>query len=311
MRKKTFLFLFSAILSVNDSIAQNFTAVYNFTDVTDSSGTTDPTAVPVATGVVFGGFSAVGVSANSNASNRFSFTGWPTGATSGSDIYSSLTGSVNTAKYYEVTIGVDNSYTLDLAAITFTVRRTATGIRTYVVRSSVDGYTSNLAASIDPINPMLTVEADNVFFWAFDATTANQNGSTITLGGTNYTGLAAPVTFRIYGFNAEGGVGTFSIDNVTFTGTANITTAIVNGDSSKKTTIYPNPSASGVFTINLGNPAKAMVTVYNVLGKTVLTKEINTLSNGNIDLSNEPNGSYFVTLKNDREISTQKVTINK
>src|SRR3982750_5045769 len=88
--------------------AQSFSGTYPFTNVTNTSGRTDPTPVPTATGVTFGSFSAVApagnpnsLSPNPNASVRFSFTGWPTGATNGSNTF---TGSINTGQYYEVTI---------------------------------------------------------------------------------------------------------------------------------------------------------------------------------------------------------------
>ncbi|MGQ0826937.1 MAG: T9SS type A sorting domain-containing protein [Bacteroidota bacterium] len=309
MRKKTILSMSIAILSAAGSIAQNFTATYNFNDVTNTSGLTDPTPAPVVAGAAFGGFSAVGTSANSNASGRFSFTNWPIGATTGDDVYSSLTGSVNTSEYYEVTVGPENGNTLDLTGITFSVRRSGTGIRTYIVRSSLDGYISNLPASIDPVNAELSVASGDIFFWNLDATTSNQNGSTITLGGANYTGLTSAVTFRFYGYNSEGSAGTFSIDNVAFTGTVNsISTSIARAALTDVVRIYPNPSASGIFTIDVS--ANAMVTVCNIIGKAVFIKELNAIENS-IDLSAEANGSYFITIKNDTVISTQKILINK
>src|SRR6187399_3422668 len=92
-------FLFVLSLS---GFGQSFSATYPFTSVTTLSGLTDPTTVPTATGATFGSFTAVGQTAtNPNAGGRFSFTGQPTGATTGSDIF---TGSINTAQYYQVTI---------------------------------------------------------------------------------------------------------------------------------------------------------------------------------------------------------------
>ena len=294
-------------------IAQNFTAVYAFDSVKATTGLIDPTPVPISTGVAFGGFIAAGTSANSNAATRFSFTKWPTGATTGDDTYSSLTGSVNTSEYYEVTIGPENGYTLDLTDITFSVQRSGTGIRTYVVRSSMDGYAANLTASIAPANAKLSIETGAVFFWNSDATITNQNGSTLTLGGVNFTGLTSPVTFRFYGYNSESTSGTFSIDDVTFTGTVNaITTSIVNTASAEIAMIYPNPSATGVFTVDLGSASSRItITAFNIIGKLLFTKEINEPAENNIDLSDEANGTYFIIIKNDRAILTQKIIINK
>ncbi len=76
--------------------------------------------------------------------------------------------------------------------------------------------------------------------------------------------------------------------------------------------IYPNPSANGVFTVNVeGVFTKTIVAVENIIGEIVFSKEINLSGKHTIDLSNEPNGSYFVNIKNDKENYTKKITINK
>jgi len=198
-------------------LGQTFTGTYPFTNVTSSTGTTDPTSVPTATGVAFGPFAAVGTPANPSAGSRFSFTGWPTGALDGSDTF---TGLVDAGKYYTVTLTPQAGFVLSLSNITFTLQRTSTGVRQYVVRSSADNYTANLPASTSSANTSLSVVAGNIFQVADAATTA-QTGSTVTLGGAGYTNVSGPVTFRFYGFNAEAASsGTFSIDDVKITGTA-------------------------------------------------------------------------------------------
>jgi trimeric autotransporter adhesin len=194
--------------------AQPFTGLYNFAGVTTSSGLTDPTAVPTATGVTFGSFKAVVATTNPNATGRFSFTSMPLGATTGSNTFS---GAIDLAKYYEVIIEPQNNFRINLSAITFTFQRSGTGVRQYVVRSSADSYAANLPASINPANANLQVVATNIF-QVDDAATAANDGSTITL--TGFTNITAPVAFRFYGFNAESNAGTFSIDNVSVTGEA-------------------------------------------------------------------------------------------
>ncbi|MDR2206558.1 MAG: right-handed parallel beta-helix repeat-containing protein, partial [Flavobacteriaceae bacterium] len=214
--------------------AQTFTATYDFEDVNGVTnpltGTTDPTPPPTATGVTFGSFSAVGTPVNPNADNRFSFTDWATGATNGSNTF---TGVLNTGEYYQVTITPATGYTVDLNSITFTMQRSGTGIRQYMVRSSIDGYTANLSASINPANADLSVVATNIFQVA-DASTSAENGSTITLGGASFTGLTSAVTFRFYALNAEAATGTFGIDNV-----------VINGSASALVADYCIPGALG------------------------------------------------------------------
>lgn len=215
---KQLLLSFFGLLFFATVTAQPFTATYTFADVSTSSGTYDPTEPPTATGVYFGSFEAFGVSNNSGAGGRFSFSQWPNGATNGNDNYASLTGNLNENKFYEIYIYPEFGYSIDLTSITFSVQRSGTGIRTYSVRSYHDDFTANLPASINPSNANLSVQNNDVFFWNNDATTSNQNGSTIMLSDPEFTGNTDGFAFRFYGWNAEGNAGTFSIDNVIFTG---------------------------------------------------------------------------------------------
>ncbi len=192
-----------------------FTATYNFALLQNNSGTTDPTAPPTVANLTFSNFTAVGLSANSSAGGRFSFSGWPLGATNGSDVF---TGDIDISKYYEITITPASGTKLDLSKLTFTFQRSGTGTRQAVVRASVDNFATNLPASIDPTNANLTVVPTNVLQVVADATTSAQDGSTITFG-SSHTNLTAPVVLRFYGLNAEASGGTFSIDNVVITGT--------------------------------------------------------------------------------------------
>lgn len=222
---KNYLQLFSVLLTVGvlslPASAQPFTSIYGFGNVTTTSGRTDPTPVPVVAGVNFSSFTAVGtgLSANPNASKRFSFTGWPLGATKGSNTF---TGEIDPGRYYEITITPQPYYSMDLSSINFIVQRSATGVRQWSVRSSIDGFTTNLPAGIQPPNANLSVEAGDIFQIADRATTTAQSGCTITLPSVGFTGISTPVTFRFYGFNAESGSGTFSLNNVEILGTATI-----------------------------------------------------------------------------------------
>ncbi len=199
----------------------NFSALYNFNSVTASSGTIDTSHLQASPSTDFGHFSAIGVSANSNDSLRFSFSGWDTGsANSDTLVYDSLMGSINTSKYYEVTIKPVWGSTMSLTGISFNFQRSSSGVRTYAVRSSNNGFSSNLPASVIG-NTNLSIEGTNEFFYKHD-TTLNQSGSSISLSGASYTNTITPITFRFYGWNAEDSLGTFSIDNVTFAGSGGI-----------------------------------------------------------------------------------------
>jgi hypothetical protein len=205
-------------LTAGNAPAQgSFVATYDFSQVTTSSGTTDPTPPPTATGVTFGSFTAVGYTGNPNAGVRFSWQANPVGGVNTSDDFSQFTGSLDPVKYFEVPVTPLGSFALQLDSVSFTIQRSGTGIRSYAVRSSLDGYAANLPASINPANANLGVGPANEFRWLSDAVTTAQSGSLVTLG-SSYADPTSPVTFRFYGWNAEGSAGTFSIDNVAFAG---------------------------------------------------------------------------------------------
>ncbi len=219
--KHILCYIFAIVVTVATLRAQTtpFTATYDFASVTTGSGTTDPSTVPSVSNLTFSSFTAVGVSANPNAAGRFSFTEWPTGGVASDNTYSSHSGSLSTSDYYSVTITPGSGYTLSLTQLTFTVQRSGTGIRTYAVRSNAggDNYATNLPGSINS-NTNLSVQSGNIFYWNFDATTSAQTGSTVSLSAAAFQSSASSITLRFYGWNAEASGGTFSIDNVTFTG---------------------------------------------------------------------------------------------
>ncbi len=194
---------------------------YNFSNVTTTSGTLDPTPVPVNNGTTFSAVTAVGTSANSTESSVFSFSGWGKGGeTSNHDTaYTKLTGSLDTTKYYEVTLTPRYNNSLTLTDMTFSFKRDSAGVRTFAVRSSADGFKNNLEATVTPANGSLQLKPGNIFFSVYDTTDA-LNGSKISL--SSFKNLIKPITFRIYGWNAEDSTGTFGIDSLVFTGKAGI-----------------------------------------------------------------------------------------
>ena len=294
--------------------AQNFIGTYTFDSIKTTTGTMDPSFVPTATGVTFGSFKAVGTPVNPNAAARFSFTNWPTGSIGGTadSLYSGMTGSLSTTEYFEVTISPNASYSITLDTIRFTARRSSTGPRSYSVRSSADGFTTNILNSFLTASSWISSQGTNEFFYNHDTssnTYNNINGNLILLTGGSFNALANPITFRFYAWNAEASGGSFGIDNVSINGTATIATSI---KENKKTDliVYPNPSANGLFTFDLGAvTGKTIITVYDIIGNEILSKEINSGNKQTIDLSNQANGSYFIKIKNSNSISTRKITI--
>jgi PKD repeat protein len=92
-------------------------------------------------------------------------------------------------------------------------------------------------------------------------------------------------------------------------------TILSTGISEKRqdlVSVFPNPSANGIFTIDAGaSQSKTTVHVFNIVGKEILTKESTGISKQVIDLSSQANGSYFVRIQNDNGSVVKKVVINK
>lgn len=231
IKSKIFFLSLATGLVATGASAQSFSSTYDFSSVTTLSGLTDPTTPPVATGLTFGSFTAVGYFGNPNAGSRFSFTTNGLGGINGDNNFANFTGSLDATKYFEVTLTPLAGFTIDIDTIAFTIQRSSTGIRSYAVRASVDGFAANLSASISPANANLGVGAASDFQYLSDALSSAQTGSLVTLGAP-FDLLSAPVTFRFYGWNAEAVTGTFSIDNVMISGAA---------------VAVPEPSAAAIF----------------------------------------------------------------
>jgi hypothetical protein len=291
--------------------AQNFVATYGFADVTSSTGTVDPSSTPNVTGLSCKSFSAIGASINPSASGRFSFTNWPTGALNGTDDYSNYTGVLSPTVYYEVSIAVNPSYSLTLNTITFSMRRSGTGIRQYCVRSNLDGYTNNLAASTGTATK-LSVIPNDVFFWNYDSvsTSSEQKGSSLNLGNA-FSNLTQPVTFRFFAWNAESSGGTFSIDNVSFIGSIldSLTASnplSIDSYSTNLFKVYPNPCSDKKLILE-GILDFERIEILSTSGKLVKTYVFPKNENkAEVDLSSIDSGLYFL-----RTVINDSVTLHK
>lgn len=270
-----------ALWSFN-GFGQSFSGTYDFANFTaTTAGRIDPTPPPVFTGITFGSFSAsTAVSALSSAGGRFSYTGWGLGATNNIDVF---TGAIDLTKYYQVTLTPQTYYTFDLDSVTFTLQRSGTGIRQYSVRSSVDGYAANLPATIDPLSGSLQVVAGNIFQVTDASTTAN-DGSKIMLTGASFTNISTPVTFRFYGWNAEAAAGTFSIDNVKFSGKANLSPTAPNIVLSNSSLIFPVTGLSSSSTLS-----------YTIKGAN-LTDPVVITTTAPYSVSDAINGTYTTSI---------------
>lgn len=299
--------------------SQAFSGMYPFSGVmsgTASTGPTDPTPPPTATGLTFGAFSAVGTGTTPSAGGVFSFSGWDVSITNGNDAYATYTGAINPGKYYEVSLTPAANYGVDLTSITFNMLRSGTGPRNWSVRSNKDSYTANLPASVGS-NTAISVVGSDIFFWNLDATsnTIQQKGSTITLSGPNFSTQTSPYTFRFYAWNAESGAGTFRLDTVIFNGLATMGAGIadITHDLNASFKVYPNPSQDGIIYIDAKKLNYNKIEVVNVLGTTVAieNKEVAPNEKAKLDLNTLPAGTYFVRISSGGKVYTERFFITK
>ena len=123
----------------------------------------------------------------------------------------------------------------------------------------------------------------------------------IEQGAANATGYAGFVT------DAQGVGGMFKASSVL--------TATRDAALQRSLSAYPNPSASGVFTVNLGSVLKAgaRLTVVDALGRQVKSQLLNASAIGsqalNLDLRSEKAGIYTLQIRTEAGIATQKLVI--
>lgn len=159
--------------------------------------------------------------------------------------------------------------------------------------------------------------------WVTDATSSNNSAVP--------NGLTDGVNAVAYGAGPTDGA---EFDNVWYTGTTSGTRAQIlaavansanwagNNSSYSATTgnftlgskynqiegfsIYPNPSSLGYVNITSRSNAEMNVSVFDVLGKLVINKEV---SNKKIDVSNLKTGIYIMKVSQDDAVSTKKLVI--
>ncbi|MCW3160092.1 T9SS type A sorting domain-containing protein [Chryseobacterium oryctis] len=267
--------------------AQDFTATYDF------EGTPPPTSgVLTGTGssnLTVGNFSATGYTQTSTG-NRFAHSGAPTAT------------NPDLTKYFQVTVTPNAGVSLSISSISFRSQRSGTGPRSYIVRSSVDSYASNLPASINPTNAELEITGTNVFHFVNDCSTcAGQNGNTATP--SNISNLTSPVSFRFYFFESEATGGTFSVDDVIITGTATNSSLGTSENFTTKLGFVKNTFVKNN-EIAFGANAKD-VKIYNMLGQVV--KSASVKADSNLDVSELAKGNYIVTGTVNNQPVSQKI----
>jgi len=282
--KKLYSLLSTVFVVAAFSAQTTFTATYDFVE----SPTSSDTGALTGTDYTVSTFSSTGVSYVSGTANRYANSGAPTGA-------------LDTTKYIEVTLTPSTGYTMTVNSLTFRVQRSGTGPRDMAVRSSVDNYTANLPATINPANAELSIIPTNVVHFVNDISTG-QPGATITP--TNIKFVTGPLKFRFYFFTSEATTGTFSVDDVVISGTTQtvslgVEDVLKSKNVSLKNTIVDN-------TMSFQTKGNATVKVYNANGQLVKSAVI-SVSNSTVDVASLPKGNYVVTSELNGEKVSQKI----
>lgn len=175
-------------------------ATYTFTGAAGNEATF-PADVPQPTGVNAGVVDRQGIVSAVTAANAF-----------GSANFQTSGGNIDLSRYVDFTIAPTAGYTLTLTDISFKDQVSGTGPSGFAVRSSTDGYASNIFSG--STNGSLSDPA---------------HASTLT----GFTNLSSGTTFRIYAYGASSGSGTWRIDDLTILGFINAAgpTLIVNPTS--------------------------------------------------------------------------------
>lgn len=82
---------------------------------------------------------------------------------------------------------------------------------------------------------------------------------------------------------------------------------IENNDSERRSTIYPNPASSEILVSH--NSILSRIVVYNELGKLVIDQLVKNTQQIHLDVSNLPNGMYFLQVYSESGVFVKRMVI--
>lgn len=247
-----------------------------------------------------------------------------------SAIIPNIVGAVSNLAFKDANNGIAYGYTIVSGAITaLNVARTSDGGATWSAitpartatgsffRNDIDAV-NGVYYSVGPRYPLSSPQVPEDFGSSYSTDGINWTNLTVSSGpSTGYffkidliPGAAANTTAGYGGIftetNGSGGIYKFA-RTVTSTRDAALQNAL---------RAYPNPSASGLFKVDLGSELKAgaQLTVVDALGRQVAAQALTASVVGsrtlNLDLSGEKTGVYTLQVRTDAGIATQKLVIN-
>jgi PKD repeat protein len=196
---------------------------------------------------------------------------------------------------------------------------TAPGTILSTTATTSGAYSGNLNQLVSvPVSPAVALTGD--FYIGYDHPTNPSAGDTLamgtadgTAGNTVWANEGAGIGWRDIEYWGSGAGTAGAALNLKGTVVA-VVCDIATGEKEilgtlSQMSIYPNPSI-GTLNIALTTKELSTVSVYNMLGEVVysLTKNTQFFT---VDMNNQPNGVYFVKVKNGNDITTKKVVLSK
>ena len=197
-----------------------------------------------------------GISGNAGI-NRYTATNWSLAALDVND-------------YFTFTLTPNSGYLINFVSFVYTGQASGTGPTTFAIRSSVDGFISNIGA------PSVT-------------------GSTISLAAAQFQNINSAIEFRVYGWGGSNASGTCSINDFTFNGTVvvgpSLSASPLTGFGDVCTNTTPGSNA---FTLTGSNLTATNVTVGPLTGYTFSTDNATFAATRNFSIPGNQNQNIYV-----------------
>ncbi|MCK5371635.1 MAG: hypothetical protein KAQ62_23895, partial [Cyclobacteriaceae bacterium] len=217
-----------APITTNLLNAKSSLSVFTFTGATGDEATFSPDNQP--TNVIVGDISRGTNLVAQTYADAFNARNWPTGA-------------LDSDSYYEFSITANSGYDFNISSIEVDHRRSGTGPISWVVRSSVDGYTADIDGFFSTPNEDTWFTNEEIDFGIIV-----QNETSVTV--------------RLYAYNADGGLGTWTIDNLAIYGT------IADIQAPSFTATYPQSDSARIDGFHLYANVDEPVSAYYLIKNT-------------------------------------------
>lgn len=194
-------------------------------------------------------------------------------------------------------------FTMGIASFGKTWRITTSGFT-----FSPSTLTINVGDSVDfSIASIHTVQEVNLNTWNANDITPLPGGFSTPLGG----GLILPNKLTV---GTHYYVCTVHVGSTGMKGTIIVqnSTGINPNKTENNISIYPNPTSSIIhFNLNIPNPQKALLKIFNLTGQILMESQIKNGEN-NIDLGSLSGGLYYlIIISNKKQLYSSKVTVIK